>query len=63
MDVEGEVALTLQNMKEHFMWKSSLWIHFVFVLSVKILTQEGESKLCFTLMYQTFCHFELLIIL
>lgn len=63
MDVKGEVAVTLQNMKEHFTWQSPLGFLPLFALTVKILTQEGESKLHFTLMYQTLCPFELLILL
>lgn len=63
MDVEGEVALTLQNMKEHFTWQSPPGFLRLFTLAVKILTQEGESKLRFTPIYQTLCPFELLILL
>lgn len=63
MDVEGEVALTLQNMKEHFTWQGPLRFLPLFALPVKILTQEGESKLHFTLMYQKLRPFELLIFL
>lgn len=63
MDVEGEVALTLQNMKEHFTWQGPLGFLPLFALPVKILTQEGESKLHFTLMYQKLRPFELLIFL
>lgn len=65
MDVEGEVALTLQNMKEHFIAHgrvpSDSFPSSHFDSCVKILTQEGESKLHFTLMYQTLCPSELLI--
>lgn len=61
--VEGEVAVTLQNMKEHFTWRRPLGFLPLFTLAVKILTQAGESKLHFTLMYQTLCPFELLIFL
>lgn len=61
MDVDREVALTLQNMKEHFTRQSPLGFLPLVALTVKILTEEGESKLHFTLMYQTLCPFELLI--
>lgn len=61
MDVEGEVAVTLQNMKEHFTWQSPLGFLRLFLLACKILTQEGEKQTgFFTLMYKTLCSFKLL---
>lgn len=52
-----------KNMKEHFTWQSPFGFPPFFELTVKILTQEGESKLHFALMHQTLCPFELLMLL
>lgn len=57
MDVEEEVALTLEHERTLYMVGSPR-IPPLFELTVKILTQEGESKLLFTLMYETLCPFE-----
>lgn len=57
MDVEEEAALTLEHERTLYMVGSPR-IPPLFELAVKILTQEGESKLLFTLMYETLCPFE-----
>lgn len=56
-----EVVLPLRNMKEHFTWRSpsgSLPLHTY----CQNIDSGGGSKLRSTLMYQTLCPFELLIV-
>lgn len=62
MDVEGEVALALQNMKEHFTWQSPQ-IPSPLLTRCQNIDTRGECKLYFTPMYKTLCPFELLILL